>query len=178
MKPVEARKKPIKVLNYGCSANRAIAEGLIGILQRNGYQITESIKKAEVVVFNTCVVKQNTEHRMKSQLLWISQTKDIIVTGCLPVVMRDWISQNLPHAKILFPEVANQIVNLLQNRPVEEIKIDDPLIWSRLYANGRFHYNPVIYVIEISRGCLGNCSFCIVLAHISGYRNVWLGFLS
>lgn len=162
MKPVEARKKPIKVLNYGCSANRAIAEGLIGILQRNGYQITESIKEAEVVVFNTCVVKQNTEHRMKSQLLWISQTKDIIVTGCLPVVMRDWVSQNLPHAKILFPEVANQIVNLLQNQPVEEIKIDNPLIWSRLYANGRFHYNPVVYVVEISRGCLGNCSFCIV----------------
>ncbi|MFX0149887.1 MAG: tRNA (N(6)-L-threonylcarbamoyladenosine(37)-C(2))-methylthiotransferase [Candidatus Hodarchaeota archaeon] len=164
MVQLESRKKAIKVLNYGCSANRAIAEGLMGILQRNGYQITESVNDAEVVVVNTCVVKQNTEHRMKSQLLWLSQTKEIVVTGCLPVVMRDWISQNLPNTKVLYPEVANQIVDLLQDHPIEKIKIADPHKWSRLYTNDRLYYNPVISTIEISRGCLGKCSFCIVKA--------------
>ncbi|MFX0067004.1 MAG: hypothetical protein ACFFC7_33135, partial [Candidatus Hermodarchaeota archaeon] len=164
MVQLESRKKAIKVLNYGCSANRAIAEGLMGILQRNGYQITESVNDAEVVVVNTCVVKQNTEHRMKSHLLWLSQTKEIVITGCLPVVMPDWISQNLPNTKVLYPEVANQIIDLLQDQSIEKIKIVDPYVWSQLYTKDRLHYNPVISTIEISRGCLGKCSFCIVKA--------------
>ncbi len=121
---IEERKNPIALLNYGCSANRAIAEGLIGKLQRNGYTLTESIEESKVIIVNTCVVKQNTEHRMKDQLLSLSKTKEIIVTGCFPVVMREWIVQNIPQAKILFPEAANQIIDLLEGLPVEETKID------------------------------------------------------
>ena len=162
MKTTEESKKPIYVLNYGCSANRAIAEGLTGILERHGFTLANSVEDAEVIVVNTCVVKQNTEHRMKSILLSLSKTKNIILTGCLPVVMRDWVSKNLPHARVLFPEAANQIIDLLKGLPVQETKIVAPRIWSQLYTENRFHYNPIITTIEISRGCLGSCAFCIV----------------
>ena len=162
MKTTEENKKPICVLNYGCSANRAIAEGLTGILERHGFTLANSVEDAEVIVVNTCVVKQNTEHRMKSKLLSLSKTKDIILTGCLPVVMRDWVSKNIPHARVLFPEAANQIIDLLKGLPVQETKIAAPRIWSQLYTENRFHYNPIITTIEISRGCLGSCAFCIV----------------
>ena len=194
MRTLEERKTSIHLLNYGCSANRAIAEGLKGILKRYGYTLTNSMKDAEVVIMNTCVVKQNTEHRMKSKLLTFDKNKEIIVTGCLPVVMRDWISENLPHARILFPEVANQIIEVLKNQPVLETKITTPHNWSQLYSEERLRYNPVITAIEISRGCLGNCAFCIVrnikgtvrsrsqesiLAEVrtaleSGSREIWL----
>jgi MiaB-like tRNA modifying enzyme len=162
MKSVEEKSTPIMVLNYGCSANRAIAEGMMGTLQRKGFLLTESVDEAKTVIVNTCIVKQNTEHRMKSQLLLLSKTKNIVVTGCLPVVMREWVLKNVPKAKILFPEVANQVGNLLQDQPVEEVKIDDPANWSQLYSNGRNLFNPVVTITEVSRGCLGNCSFCIV----------------
>ncbi|MHA2243797.1 MAG: tRNA (N(6)-L-threonylcarbamoyladenosine(37)-C(2))-methylthiotransferase [Candidatus Hodarchaeales archaeon] len=162
MKTTEESKKPICVLNYGCSANRAIAEGLTGILKRHGFTLANSVEDAEVIVVNTCVVKQNTEHRMKSKLLSLSKNKDIILTGCLPVVMRDWVSKNLPRARVLFPEAANQIIDLLKGFPVQETKIVAPRIWSQLYTKNRFHYNPIITTIEISRGCLGSCAFCIV----------------
>ncbi|UCG00474.1 MAG: tRNA (N(6)-L-threonylcarbamoyladenosine(37)-C(2))-methylthiotransferase [Candidatus Heimdallarchaeota archaeon] len=162
MKSIEESKNPIHVLNYGCSANRAIAEGLTGILQRHGYTLTNFAEDAKVIIVNTCVVKQNTEHRMKSKLLSLSQAKEIIITGCLPVVMRDWVSENLPHAKILFPEVANQITELLKNQSVLETKTTPPHDWSQMYKEDRFRYNPIITTIEISRGCLGNCTFCIV----------------
>lgn len=167
MRTKEESKNPIHVLNYGCSANRAIAEGLTGILKGHGYTLANSIEDAEVIIVNTCVVKQNTEHRMKSKLLSLSKTKEIIITGCLPVVMRDWVSKNLPHAKVLFPEVANHITELLKNQPVMETKITVPHDWSQLYTEDRFRYNPIITTIEISRGCLGNCAFCIV-RHIKG----------
>ncbi|MHA2073229.1 MAG: tRNA (N(6)-L-threonylcarbamoyladenosine(37)-C(2))-methylthiotransferase [Candidatus Hodarchaeales archaeon] len=162
MNNVEKKKKSVIVLNYGCSANRAIAEGLIGILQRNWYPLAQSIEEAELIIVNTCIVKQNTEHRMKSLLLSFSQNKDLIITGCLPVVMLDWINQNLPRAQILFPETANQIIDLLEKQPVKEDKATDPENWSSLYNEGRYYYNPVITAIEISRGCLSNCAYCIV----------------
>ncbi|MFX1538907.1 MAG: MiaB/RimO family radical SAM methylthiotransferase, partial [Promethearchaeota archaeon] len=76
--------------------------------------------------------------------------------------MRDWISGNLPQAKVLFPEVASQIIEVLKNRPVLETKTTTPHDWSQLYSEDRFRYNPIITTIEISRGCLGNCAFCIV----------------
>lgn len=162
MRTLEESKTSIHVLNYGCSANRAIAEGLMGILKRHGYTLANSIEDAEVIIVNTCVVKQNTEHRMKSKLLSLYKTKEIIVTGCLPVVMRDWISENLPNAKVLFPEVAKNIIEVLENRPVLETKTTVPHEWSQMYSEERFQYNPIISTIEISRGCVGNCAFCIV----------------
>lgn len=162
MKTIEKREKKVSILNYGCSANRAIAEGMMGILERHGYRIADSIEDTEVIIVNTCVVKQNTEHRMKSKLLSLSKTKDIIVTGCLPVVMRDWVSKKLPSARVLFPEAANRIIDLLNNHPVQEIKTVVPHIWSQLYTGHQYRYNPVITTVEISRGCLGSCTFCIV----------------
>ena len=161
-KSLAERKKSVYVLNYGCSANRAIAEALMGTLDRHGYVLTNSTEEAEVVIINTCVVKQNTEHRVKNQLLSLSNTKDIVITGCLPVVMRDWISQEIPQAKVLFPDLANQIIDLLDNRTVQEIKIRPPHAWSQLYSEDRCRFNPLITTVEISRGCLGACTFCIV----------------
>ncbi|MFX0085081.1 MAG: tRNA (N(6)-L-threonylcarbamoyladenosine(37)-C(2))-methylthiotransferase [Candidatus Hodarchaeota archaeon] len=162
MNSTDQRNKSIKILNYGCSANRAIAEGLIGILQRNGYPLAESIEETDVIIVNTCIVKQNTEHRMKSLLLSLPKNKNLIVTGCLPVVMRNWITEYLPHAKVLFPEAANQIIELLNEEPVLETKIVNPSVWSQLYTNRRRYFNPVITSVEISRGCLSNCAYCIV----------------
>ncbi|MFW9906115.1 MAG: tRNA (N(6)-L-threonylcarbamoyladenosine(37)-C(2))-methylthiotransferase [Candidatus Thorarchaeota archaeon] len=162
MRTLEKSKTSIHLLNYGCSANRAIAEGLKGILKRHGYTLTNSVEDAKVVIVNTCVVKQNTEHRMKSKLLSLDKTKEIIVTGCLPVIMQDWLSENLPHVRILFPEVASQIIEVLENRSVLETKTTTSHNWSLLYSEERLQYNPIITAIEVSRGCLGNCAFCIV----------------
>ncbi len=162
MNSIEKKNKSFLVLNYGCSANRAIAEGLIGKLQRNGYPLAQSTNEADLIIVNTCIVKQNTEHRMKSLLLSLSPNKDLIITGCLPVMMLDWIKQNLPRAQILFPEAANQIISLLEKQLVEDEMSTDPTTWSKLYLDGRHNYNPVITAIEISRGCLSNCAYCIV----------------
>lgn len=162
MNSIEKNNKSFLVLNYGCSANRAIAEGLIGKLQRNRYPLAQSTEEADLIIVNTCIVKQNTEHRMKSLLLSLSPNKDIIITGCLPVVMLDWIKQNVPRAQILFPEDANQIISLLEKQLIEDEKSTDPITWSKLYLDGRHNYNPVITAIEVSRGCLSNCAYCIV----------------
>jgi threonylcarbamoyladenosine tRNA methylthiotransferase CDKAL1 len=154
--------KTATVLNFGCSANRAISEGIAGTLRSSGYTIRFSGTDSDVIIVNTCIVKQNTEHRMKSLLLDLPIGRKIIVTGCLPVVMQDWIENNVPHVVILFPENANEILSLIENHKLNNKKRLPTNVWQRLYAIERIRYNPVVTTIEISRGCLGNCAYCIV----------------
>ncbi len=162
----ELRNKAI-VLNFGCSANRAISEGLAGILETNGVILEDSIDNAGTIIVNTCIVKQNTEHRMKSLLTSLPKDRKIVITGCLPGVMQKWINENTPHAHILFPENANKLLNIIgkkvQNDNNQQLSSD----WDWIYTKGRNLINPNITAIEISRGCLGNCSYCIV-KHVKG----------
>ncbi|MCK4848074.1 MAG: radical SAM protein, partial [Candidatus Heimdallarchaeota archaeon] len=161
-------EKTATVLNFGCSANRAIAEGISGILRSNGYEIKFSGTNTDVIVVNTCIVKQNTEHRMKSLLLSLPIDRKVIVTGCFPVVMQNWIDDNVPHVKILYPENASEILSLIENQKINKNKRLESNVWQRLYTGERIHYNPLITTIEISRGCLGNCAYCIV-KHAKGH---------
>ncbi|MFW9853847.1 MAG: tRNA (N(6)-L-threonylcarbamoyladenosine(37)-C(2))-methylthiotransferase [Candidatus Thorarchaeota archaeon] len=162
MQQTQEQKKKVSVMNYGCTANLSIAEGMMGILRNTGYTITSSVDEADTVVVNTCIVKQNTEHRMKSLLLSLAETKEVVVTGCLPVAMQSWVEQHVPAAKILFPENADQLPGLLEDIPLVNTSWEDPVDWARLYDAPRIRFNPVVGNIEISRGCLGQCTFCIV----------------
>ncbi|MHA1542839.1 MAG: hypothetical protein ACTSQH_07665, partial [Candidatus Hodarchaeales archaeon] len=126
--------KTATVLNFGCSANRAIAEGISGTLQSSGYEVKFVGTDSDVIVVNTCIVKQNTEHRMKSLLLSLPIGRKIIVTGCLPVVMHDWIDNYVPHVKILYPENANEIISLIENQGAKKNTHLHASVWQRLYA--------------------------------------------
>ncbi len=158
----EEMSKNVTVLNFGCSANRAIAEGISGALRTSGYNLTTSSKDADIIVVNTCIVKQNTEHRMKSLLLSLPMDRQIVVTGCLPVVMQHWIDQNVPHVRTLLPENADEIIALIRNQLANEAQLMNASMWERLYSKERVLFNPLITTIEISRGCLGKCAYCIV----------------
>jgi MiaB-like tRNA modifying enzyme len=150
------------VLNFGCSANRAISEGLAGILENNGYILKDSIHNAGLIIVNTCIVKQNTEHRMKSLLASLPIDRTIIITGCLPSVMQDWVNVNVPHAKILLPEQASNLLDIISNEESDRIDQQISSEWDWIYTKERSWINPYIAAVEISRGCLGNCSYCIV----------------
>ncbi len=164
----EEISKTATVMNFGCSANRAIAEGISGALKQYGYSISTTDVNTDLIIINTCIVKQNTEHRMKDLLLSLPDTRNVIVTGCLPVVMQEWIEQNVPNARILYPENANEILSLIENQPVNANLRLDTQVWEKLYSHKRVLYNPLITTVEISRGCLGNCSYCIV-KHAKGH---------
>ena len=145
--------KTATVLNFGCSANRAIAEGISGTLQSSGYEVKFVGTDSDVIVINTCIVKQNTEHRMKSLLLSLPISRKIIVTGCLPVVMQDWIDNNVPHVKVLYPENANEIISLIENQKVNKDTHVHASVWQRLYAGERILYQQqkfLAVVLEIA----------------------------
>jgi len=155
--------KTATVLNFGCSANRAIAEGISGILRSGGYEVQIFGTDTDVIVVNTCIVKQNTEHRMKSLLLSLPKDRMIIVTGCLPVVMQNWIDNNVPHVKILYPENANEILSLIENQTVNKDKRLDTNVWQRLHAKGHLRSREQSSIIDEVKKAIN-----------SGSREIWL----
>jgi len=74
------------VKSFGCSTNLADGEVLAGCLASAGYQIVNSPSAADVLIYNTCAVKEPTENRMIEILKRASANKKLIVAGCLPLI--------------------------------------------------------------------------------------------
>ena len=71
------------VKSFGCSTNQADGAVLAGCLARTGYELVESVSDADVVVYNTCAVKEPTENRMIEAAKRIREGKKLVVVGCL-----------------------------------------------------------------------------------------------
>ena len=145
-------KKNLKfyIKTYGCSFNQADSENIEAFLQKKGHERVESEEKAEVVIFNTCGVKDSTENRIVNDIKKCG--KKIIATGCLVQAQPDKIS-------VLKKDIS--LVGTFDN-----IKILDALtskgVWIRKGLNvpSKPKLNGLVSTIQVSTGCLGNCTFC------------------
>ncbi len=159
----------VYVENHGCSANLAIAERMAGELSLQHHQLVSSASDADVVVLNTCVVKQNTEHHMKSLIKKYSHDHKLIVTGCMTKIQSNWIQENVTHLEnvaILSPDASSQITTVIEQFnnggndqhvvPMKELTLFPKTLGIKK------HTNPTIGIIEIARGCLSHCTYCIV----------------
>src|SRR4030067_873101 len=72
--------------SYGCAANLADGDVLAGCLREAGFELADSAKAADVLVFNCCAVKGPTEDRMIEVLKRVPGGKRLVVAGCLPLV--------------------------------------------------------------------------------------------
>ncbi len=157
----------VYVENHGCSSNLAIAERIAGTLSLQNHQLVSSTAEADVIVLNTCVVKQNTEHHMKSLIKTYSNTHKLIVTGCLTKIQSEWILKNVSNKKsvaILSPDAAESITNVLnqlEQTKSQVVKLDSLEKFENIPLTKK-RVNPAIGIIEISRGCLSHCTYCVV----------------
>ncbi len=124
-----------------------------------------SIEQAELIILNTCGVKEPTEDRIISRLEELSgSTKPVIVTGCLPKISLSRIKQSIPNfAAILGPQAIESMTEIVPEilagvRGIIHLESTDmsKLKWLEAPANS------VICTIPICEGCLGNCAYCAV----------------
>lgn len=148
---------------YGCSANVADAEIMLGLLKSRGYEIIDDPEEADVNIVATCTVKTPTEHRMVHVISGLSKLKKpLIVAGCMPLTSREVIEHINPKASLLGARAVTRIVDAVETalrggRFVRLIEVDDtPLCKPRVRLK-RF-----IGIVPIAQGCLGKCSFCQV----------------
>src|SRR3989338_3185652 len=73
----------LHIKTYGCQANIADSEVMTGILKQNNYELTDNEDEADIIIVNTCSVKNATQSKEIHYIKEKSKTKKIIVGGCL-----------------------------------------------------------------------------------------------
>jgi len=144
----------VYIKTFGCSANKIEEEIIRRKLISSGFYITDSINDADVIIVNTCTVRTETDLKIMKYLSLINKiNKKIIVTGCMASAQPALIAKNFPSCSIISPisKIDEAIKNNIKICLDKEKPID-----SFPYING------IKASILIARGCLGNCSYCIV----------------
>ncbi len=99
--------KKVMIETYGCQMNEADTELMYGLLRKQGYELTKEQSEADVVLLNTCAVRERAEERIFGRLGWLKDLKrknpDLVlgVTGCMAERMREKLVQRTPYVDLV-----------------------------------------------------------------------------
>ena len=153
----------VLVRSFGCSSSVADGEVMAGCLRAAGLELTASIEEADVVVFNTCAVKSPTENKMIHLLKRVPPEKRLVVAGCLPLINYPRLLHEVRFDAVVGPAFGERIVDVVERVAKGERVIT--LDGSQRKADldlPRVRMNPVVGIVPIAYGCLGDCSYCCV----------------
>lgn len=183
--------KNVYIETYGCAANQNDSEIMMGLLAKAGYNITIDKKMADVIIINTCVVKETTENKLQHIIKEMDDyckknKKMLVIAGCMPASELNNL-RKLTDANVVGCNT-HDIVNVIKNG--EDI-VDDSKDKTGL---ARIPKSKTIFIEQISQGCMNECSFCmtrlargklrsydddnivkdIAAAKNDGYKEFWL----
>ena len=160
------------ILTMGCQLNENDSEKLCGMLEQMGYQGTENQKEADVVLFNTCCVRENAEDRLFGKLGELKRLKEekgiiIAIGGCMMQEkhITDKIKESYPFVDILFGthtlhKFPQNLYQALEEKKKQEDIID---IEGEIYEGLPIKRDSKIKAsVTIMNGCNNFCSYCIV----------------
>lgn len=150
---------------YGCSLNTADSDIIVGRLHELKAERVQEIEDADLIILNSCGVKEPTEDRIIHRLGELAREKTpVVVTGCLPRISLTRVERAIPeYAAILGPQsiefLATVVPRVLEGeRGILHLGSDEvsKLKW---FAGPP---ESVICTVPICEGCLGNCAYCAV----------------
>ena len=158
---------------YGCQMNEADTELMFGLLRHDGYTVAQSADEADVVLLNTCAVRDRAEERIHGRLGWYKSLKrknpDLIlgVAGCMAERMREDLVSKAPHVDIVIgPDAYRRLPSLIERAheaDSDDYQVDVRLDRSEMYEEVKVDRVPgVSGWISVQRGCDKFCTFCIV----------------
>lgn len=157
---------------YGCQMNEADTELMFGLLRHRGYALADSADEADVVLLNTCAVRERAEERIFGRLGWFKSLKSrrpevvLGVAGCMAERMRETIVERAPHVDLVIgPDAYRRLPQLIDaaDAPEADLQVDVRLDRRETYRDVRVDRVPgVSGWISIQRGCDKFCTFCIV----------------
>ncbi len=159
----------IYIETYGCTANQNNSEIIAGTLKQAGYQITNNLDLAEIIILNTCIVKQKTITKIKRRIQDIAQTgKLMIISGCMPETHIKELEKLKKTGKLFFLGThhfkdINKLLNTINSNQLtkkKQLEFLEPQNEEKLLLP-KISRNKLISIIQISEGCLGNCTYCL-----------------
>lgn len=164
--------KKLYVESYGCQMNFSDSEIVASIMGKAGYQTTKNAEEADVVLINTCSIRDNAELRVRNRLKQFQKTKKdnpdkvIGILGCMAERLK---SQLLEEEKLVDlvagPDAYRELPGLVSEVESGQKAVNVLLSREETYAEispVRLDSNGVSAFISIMRGCDNMCSFCVV----------------
>ena len=168
---ITAQPRTYQVVTYGCQMNNHDSERIAGLLEDAGYAPHAEGEQADLVVFNTCAVRENADNRLYGNLGHLAPVKashpgmQIAVGGCMAQKDRDTITNRAPWVDVVFgTHNIGKLPILLERARIEQeaqVEIVEALeaFPSTLPARRESPYSAWV---SISVGCNNTCTFCIV----------------
>ncbi|QWC85333.1 tRNA (N6-isopentenyl adenosine(37)-C2)-methylthiotransferase MiaB [Nocardioidaceae bacterium] len=166
-----AEPRTYEVKTYGCQMNVHDSERLTGLLEDAGYTSAPAGEQADVVVFNTCAVRENADNRLYGNLGHLAPVKagrpgmQIAVGGCLAQKDRDTITKKAPWVDVVFgTHNIGSLPALLERARVQEEAQVEILESLEVFPSTLPTKRESAYAawVSISVGCNNTCTFCIV----------------
>ncbi len=165
-------KKKLYIESYGCAMNFSDSEIVASILMNNGYNTTQTLEEADLVLVNTCSIRDKAEQTIRKRLEKYNAVKRINpkmkvgVLGCMAERLKDkFLEEEKIVDLVVGPDAYKDLPNLLNE--VEEGRDAINVILSKEETYGdispvRLMSNGITALVSITRGCDNMCTFCVV----------------
>ena len=166
---IDPSKPKVYIETYGCQMNVNDSEVILSILQDAGYVLTENIEEADVILANTCSIRDNAEQRIWGRIdqFKIQKRKRdgvvIGIVGCMAERLKDQLLTAVD--LVAGPDSYRSLPSLLEAVAPGSPQINVLLSHEETYAEispVRLDKNGVSAFISIMRGCNNVCSYCVV----------------
>ena len=163
----------IFIETYGCQMNALDSDLILSRMQAQGYSPTQTREEADVILFNTCSVREHAEERALSNAGLVQRLKkkrpDLVVgiIGCMAQNKQDRLFQQLPHVQLIvgprhmgaIPRLVEEIRSSGQRRIAVEEFDDEFIDGAEAVQSRRSRAQAYVKAME---GCDLSCTFCIV----------------
>jgi tRNA-2-methylthio-N6-dimethylallyladenosine synthase len=164
--------KKLYVESYGCQMNFSDSEVVASIMHENGYSTTRDIDEADVVLINTCSIRENAETRVRNRLTEFKSKKskkpDLVIgiLGCMAERLKKSLLEEEKLVDLVAgPDAYRDLPNLVDEVGTGQKAVNVLLSRDETYADIspiRLDQGGISAFVTIMRGCDNMCSFCVV----------------
>jgi tRNA-2-methylthio-N6-dimethylallyladenosine synthase len=169
---IQDMPKKVYIETYGCQMNVADSEVVVSILSDHGYEYTDDIKEAGLVLINTCSIRENAEQRIWGRLKAIGYLKKrngaimIGLIGCMAERLKEEVIEK-EHLvdMVVGPDAYRDLPSLIAEAESGHKAVNVLLSREETYADispVRMDKNGVTSFVSIMRGCNNMCAYCVV----------------
>jgi MiaB-like tRNA modifying enzyme len=144
---------------YGCSASFADSEMISGLIVNGGHTLVQDPSESDLNLIVTCSVKDATATKMVHRIKQ-SQSKPLVVAGCLPKAERHTVEKFAQNASMMGPNSIGKTLQVIETtlNGSKVVALED----TDLSKVGipKIRLNPAVGIVEIANGCMSECTFC------------------
>ena len=165
-------KKKYTIITYGCQMNFSDSEVVSSILNDNGYQSSDDHINSDLILINTCSIREKAELTIRKKLQSFKKLKKknsnlkIGVLGCMAERLKEkFLLEEKMVDLVVGPDAYRDIPNLLRDVEIGNNAVNVVLSKDETYGDidpSRLKSNGISAFVSITRGCDNMCTFCVV----------------